>query len=462
MSKKNNKNNNVIQGYEITNDNLTSRAGLNFFVKYLEQVKIYDLFLSYFKGFRKNKKGSSIKNIFKQLILYFADGTYNKISGFNELKKDAGYTSTIECAKSEMCPSHTIKRFFEKFKFKLNHLYEKVLIELFIWRLNKEQPKVIKLFVDTCVLENNYSQKREGVAWTYKKVNGYQPLNIIWNGFPILTVLKEGNRHSLSENTVHEKLQRIIKIIRKRYLTNIPIIVKMDTGFLDEKLFKILDKLKVYFISVARWSESTREAVERTVEHQVLSKYKNSSNSYSYTELGYKCKSWDTFYRAIYLELENDKEQLYLKSFREKTLVISNLKENIKIEYSEDLKKYFFAEEIIKLNHSRGKDELTHRGIKDFGSEQLPFQKFNQNAAFYYTMIISYFLFETFKSDILSDIEEIKNSYATTIRRKIFDVAGKIVKTGRKIIMKIRKTTYDYLNPDDVIEKIKITSVLQI
>ena len=91
MSRTTTENNHIIQGYEITNDNLTSRAGLNLFVKYLEQIKVYDLFLSYFNGFRKNKKGSSIKNIFKQLVLYFADGTYNKISGFNELQKDSGY-----------------------------------------------------------------------------------------------------------------------------------------------------------------------------------------------------------------------------------------------------------------------------------------------------------------------------------------------------------------------------------
>ncbi len=441
-----------IQKIKITKENLTSRSGLIFFIKYLEQIKVFVLLIKYFKFFRRTKKGSSIKNIFKQLILYFIDGTYNQISGFNELKKDKGYSSVIETSPEDMCSSSTIKRFFEKFTFNLNWIYEKIIIELFIWRLKIENPKIIKLFVDTFVLKNESCQKREGVSWTYKKAMGYQPLNIIWNGFPILTILKPGKSHALSENTVREKIIKIVKIIRKRYSEEIEIIVKMDTGFLDEKLFKMLSDLNIYFVSVARWSKSTKETVNDIVNTLPLEKYENKKNSYSYTELGYKCKCWKTFYRAIYVELENKGEQLYLETFRDKTLIITNIKDYQNNKYSEELKKYFKAEEIIKLNHSRGHDELTHRGIKDFGTEKLPFQKFHQNAAFYYTMIISYFLFCCFKQDVLlkSNLIEI-GTYATTIRRKIIDIAGKIVKTSGEIILKISESAYNFLNPNKLI-----------
>jgi hypothetical protein len=252
MNEKSKKNNPKIQKIEITKDNLTGRSGEIFFVKYLEQIQIFDLFIFFFKILKKSRKGSDIKNIFKQIILYFIDGTYKKISGFNNLKNDKGYAATIETLQEDMCSSSTIKRFFEKFTFNLNWLFEKILIELFIWRLNRQSPKVIELFIDTMVLENNSSPKREGVKWTYKKTNGYQPFNIIWEGLLINTILKAGNRHSLSENTAEEKIMKLVKIIRKRYLKDIPIVIKMDGGFLDEKLFDKLEKLNVYFICVAR------------------------------------------------------------------------------------------------------------------------------------------------------------------------------------------------------------------
>jgi hypothetical protein len=95
-------------------------------------------------------------------------------------------------------------------------------------------------------------------------------------------------------------------------------------------------------------------------------------------------------------------------------------------------------ETIIGAHHSNGADELAHRGFKDFGFEQLPFKNFGSNAAFYYCMVIGFFLFETFKEDVLSEVISIK-SYASTIRRKLVDFAAKIIKTGNEIILKISR-----------------------
>ena len=51
-------------------------------------------------------------------------------------------------------------------------------------------------------------------------------------------------------------------------------------------------------------------------------------------------------------------------------------------------------------------------------------------------MVISFFLFETFKQDVLIDVIPI-SSYATTVRRKLVDFAAKIVKSGKQIILKV-------------------------
>ena len=39
------------------------------------------------------------------------------------------------------------------------------------------------------------------------------------------------------------------------------------------------------------------------------------------------------------------------------------------------------ADGIVACYHERGSDELANRALKDFGHEQLPFKKFNPNAA---------------------------------------------------------------------------------
>jgi len=101
-------------------------------------------------------------------------------------------------------------------------------------------------------------------------------------------------------------------------------------------------------------------------------------------------------------------------------------------------------EGIISSYHLRARDELINRALKDFGTEHLPFKKFTANTAFYYLMTISFFLFESFKYDMESDTVPV-TWYAGTFRRRVLDAAGKLIRTGRQLILKITLTTHEAL-----------------
>ena len=102
------------------------------------------------------------------------------------------------------------------------------------------------------------------------------------------------------------------------------------------------------------------------------------------------------------------------------------------------------AETLIASHHGRGADERPHRGLKDFGFEELPFKRFPANQAFYYVMLIGFFLFECFKRDVTFDVIPTV-SYASTFRRKAVDFAAKIVTQSRQIILKATKTVMESL-----------------
>ncbi len=106
----------------------------------------------------------------------------------------------------------------------------------------------------------------------------------------------------------------------------------------------------------------------------------------------------------------------------------------------------------VNSYHRCGAGELAHRGFKNFGSEQLPFKKFWPDMALYYCMLISFFLFETFKEDVLEAVIPI-TSYAVTVRRKAIDFAAKIVKTGRTVILKVHQSVADALKINLLWEK---------
>jgi len=113
-----------------------------------------------------------------------------------------------------------------------------------------------------------------------------------------------------------------------------------------------------------------------------------------------------------------------------------------------ELRKYWSQEQpLIFHHHQRGADELPHRGLKEFGSEQLPFKRFGANQAFYYLMLISFFVFETFKEDNLTDILPL-SSYATTVRRTLLDFAAKIVRGSHEVILKVPRAVMEGLQLD--------------
>lgn len=59
-------------------------------------------------------------------------------------------------------------------------------------------------------------------------------------------------------------------------------------------------------------------------------------------------------------------------------------------------------------------------------------------------MVIAFFLFETFKEDVLEGVVPVW-AYANTVRRKVVDFAAKIIKTGGEIILKITQAVMDTL-----------------
>ena len=107
---------------------------------------------------------------------------------------------------------------------------------------------------------------------------------------------------------------------------------------------------------------------------------------------------------------------------------------------------------IIHFYHQRGAEELVNRAFKDFVFEELPFQRFVPNAAFYYTMLLGFFLFETFKEDVSEPVVPVK-AFPTTLRRRLVDVAAKVVSHAGKTILKVTAIAMDSLRFKELWER---------
>jgi len=347
---------NRITSVGITADTLTSRGGLSLFGRYIEGIGIRPTFERLFGSMRKNGKGQPIDAIMKQVLCYFMDGTSRHPVHFDRLKEDAGYAGAIESAPERLVSSHAVKRFFNAFSGVRIWLFRRLLQGLFLWRLTVTRPAVIELGIDTMVMDNDEAEVRHGVQPTYKKVEGFQPLQMTWGRVIVDAVFRGGKKHSNHGDTVEEMVRHVVRKIRKQYRTDVPIIFKMDSGFFDQDLFAVFEELCVGYVTSGKLYDDIKETVHHR-DGSAWRQYQTKEQVWDYVEFSDRRGSWKKSRRAIFCRPRQEGAQLLLEFARPDTILYTNLGVGEAID--EQLTRAghggkMTAEGVIALAHGRG------------------------------------------------------------------------------------------------------------
>lgn len=438
----------------ITNDKISGRGGLPLYLRYLESVDLYKLISSTILSLLVfGGKGLGLNQFLKQMFAYFMDGTDMAICGFDIKKEDTGYAAILGNEPDQMASSHQIKRFFIKVSIVSNIVFNKILHELFIWRLKITTPGIIELGIDTMVMDNDDAKKREGNEPTYKRKKGFQPLHICWGPFLIDVLFRKGSAHSNHGTDYTDRVKSIVKLIRKRYSQDVPIILCADSGFADQKAYEEFEEsLDIHYITTGKIYKDIKGYVKEIPQENYGEISKNKA-IWNFVEFGNKLKSWSKFRRCIFTKLQRDENGQYVMDFgKPNNVIYTNIGMCKKAD--ERLRKaggnhYFQTETIIEISHQRGADELIHRSIKEMATkEQLPFKRFGMNRAYYFLLVITHFLFETYKQDVTADVIPV-TVYPNTFRRKLIDFAAKVTSGAGSITLKVTKTIYESI---DIVE----------
>jgi len=449
MAKKSGTKQAKISKIEITDEKLSGRGGLVFFLRYVENIRFYSLFDKKFQNIKGSLKGLCVGQFIKQMLAFFINGDDLSMASFDRRKADEAYQTLLENRSEDMASSHQIKRFFRRLMLVPLRVYRNILLILFIWRLRVEKPSAVVLFADTVVWDNDDAKKRQGVEPTYKKKKGFQPLQICWGPYIVDALFRSGSVHSNHGDDLIKAMARLTHAIR-RFYKEVPILVLTDSGFMDQKNFTYFEnQLKIFYVCAGKLYEDIKEHVQH-IPSQCFSKYINGLQEWSYVEFGNQLKSWNRFRRCIYTTLRSDDEgQIIFEFARPDTILYTNI--GMDPEMTEALvqaggQHYLDPEMIIELNHQRGKSELNHRSQKEFaGKEQFPFEGFGMNQAYYYFLLFSHLLYEAYKYDVTKDIIPV-NCYPATFRRKMLDFAVKIISRGGQFVLKVSRAVFDNLN----------------
>jgi len=440
----------LLSGVEVTSDTLTGRGGLVLFSRYMRNLGILPELERLFGEIRKSGKGLGVAALFHQLFCFLVDGTSRHLVYWDALKKDAGYAGAIETAPEQMASSHTVKRFFAAFGWGRIWMFRRLLRRLFLWRLEQEQPSLIRLGLDSMVMDNDEAEARQGCQPTYKKVKGFQPLQLTWGRLIVDALFRGGKKHGNAGEAAGHMVRDLVHFIRRHYRSDVPIVIAMDSGFFDQKLFAQFEKLGIGYVCTGKlYSDLTELA--RGTDPSLWSTHDNGHQLWEYIEFGDRRTSWtgqNRWRRVFYTRPVYEDEQRLLEFARPDTLIYTNLGQGGPVDGllgKAGLAAWTTPERIIEIHHMRGRDELVHRALKDFRAEQLPFRRFRANAAFYYTVLVAFLLFEAFKQDVTDGVVP-ATAYATRVRRQAIDFAAKIVRTSGQIILKVTAAVWDRLH----------------
>lgn len=445
----------TISRVERTTDTLTGRGGLALFSRYVRNIGVLSHLEGLFGGLRRGGKGLAVRALFHQLLCFLMDATSRHLVYFDELREDAGYAAAIETDVEEMASSHQIKRFFYAFGWGRIWMFRRLLRRLFLWRLQQAEPAVVVLGLDSMVLDNDDAQVRQGCQPTYKKVKGFQPLQLTWDAFVVDAVFRGGKKNGNAGAVARKTVQTAVRFIRRHYRPDVPIVVRVDSGFFDQKLFRAFEALGIGYVCTGKLYDDITARAQ--VEDPLWQRYDNGRQLWEFFEFGDRRRSWKKtgWRRAIYTRPVYENTQRLLEFARPDTVIYTNLGQGGPIDRlleAVDRAAWTQPPSIIELHHGRGRDELVHRALKDFRAEQLPFKGFKANAAFYYTVLVAFFLFEAFKRDVTESVLPAP-SYATRVRRQAIDFAAKIVRTGRQTVLKVTAALWDRLRIPDLWER---------
>lgn len=182
--------------------------------------------------------------------------------------------------------------------------------------------------------------------------------------------------------------------------------------------------------------------------------YSNGRKTWAFREIWRCLGRWKRYRRAIYTYTWAEDGQQLLP-FDTEQILYTNLSAGACFRSAaeeEALAPYLDTCGLIKLYPDRGSDELVHRALKAFRAERLLFKRFSMNAAFYYVMLVAFFLFEAFKRDVTAAVIP-PVSYARRLRRQVLDVAGKLVRHAHRITLKVTEALWHGLGFDRLWEK---------
>jgi len=405
----------VINKIEFSARNLTSNAGLFLLLEHTRKNGIFDL-IDHDLVFENHSTNKIKMNHIKTMLCGNLIGI-DKLERLKLLQSDP----VINEFDISVREPETVSRFLGNFSYKTTQMLREINFKVFKMLLTRSKFKSITIDIDSSVV--NVEGHQEGTAKGYNpKKPGNPCYNIQFAFCDELKAYLTGYVRSGDTYTANGAAGMIKEIMAHLEEMDLEVTFRMDSGFFDEEVLETLETLGCKYVIKGKGYPTlvAQVAGPNTV-------FVAGEEGQGTTELVTSLNTWEKDRRFVVsraLKDEKDRAQL---SFLE----------------GEAYEYFFYAtntdlspEEVVDFYQKRGNSENYIKEAKyDMAVGQLLLQSFWSNEAILQLMMLAYNLFLLFKLDSLKATEY--RQQIKTFRLKYIFLAGKIVRTARRVVMKL-------------------------
>ena len=397
---------------ERTSEEITPRSGLVIYAEILRALGVKRLVEAYIPKPLSNRGYEAWKFIEPLLLMIYGGGRH--IEDLREIRDDTALRNLIGL---KVMPSLST---FGDWLIRMGEqggveAMEKLNREVFRKILTKDKNEEYTLDIDSTVIE---SWKREA-KWTYKKVKGYQPMVgfLKENRVCISYEFREGNVQAGSG--AREFLERCEGALpegkRITYL-------RSDSAFYQAEVINWCEERGKKYTITANKDKAVMEAIGTIKNWRELRGKEGEATGREIGSTIHTMNKTKKAFRLVVQRWRRPQPSLFSQDEHCYQVIATNRDE--------------CEEEIVWLHNERCEVENLRKELKiGFSMEQMVSGDFKANAFYFSLGILVYNTTQAQK--LLFMEEEWHTKTISTIRWKLVEIAGKVIRHGRRVILKI-------------------------
>jgi len=410
-----------------TNDNLTSRAGLLVIANIMSTIRLADTIDQHFP-LPKSNRGFNPSIFLQTLILMHHEGSFH-LDDVRHLSDDDALRTVLNL--TDIPQACTLGNWLRKMGDNPDILKFWTRVNKTILKATLHKCKGITLDIDATEIIANKKEAK----WTYKKNKGYMPMvgHIAETGQVLSCDFRQGNASPAKEN--FEFIKQCEQALPDTCFIQA---LRIDCAGYQTKIIRHCDEKNITY-AIRALTTKGMKAHFNALKPELWEGFLNKDNELVVNQQTYRTSHCIGDYeKAFTLIVQRTKIigqveiDLEGSEVSDEAIVDGYIYRAIA---TNDVDKS--NSEIIHWYNQRAEDsENRIKELKlDFGGDCLPCSDFNANGLYFLTCALSYNLFALMRQLLP---ESLADHRVITIRWRLYAIAGKVVKTGRQIFVKLK------------------------